>query len=336
MIKFKKVAMVLGISSVTFASALSFQPQQASALNVPWGSIAWKIISYTSNTLYSVEPSYETGPYGYRIGLGSIGFNNKGNSGFGATAKVNARLQAAGEEFTARATSDWTNFTGKLAVSFIDLRDNSIPKSQTITSGQSAIYPVNHNNANFDILFSNTKSDNWALYVIGSSYYNSFGVLDDSKRDVFDGKGKRFESETINGNFHIIPSKSHIESNKIDKNAPLNMQQLNEQGYDREAQTFVDTLKDFDAGDVINFTDKVKKVTYDSSSDVTTFVFDDGKSGAIEWPFSGKYDKKYPVGSNINLTFKVVNFDGQYETIDYIKNSKENSKPESLGKYIKR
>ena len=160
--------------------------------------------------------------------------------------------------------------------------------------------------------FISTQTYKWQLYY--AHYYdaNTRATLPDVEENFyFDNNGRvyQFSNNVSNGVRAVVP-------------AILDITQLNNQFINPSDGTTVDYLKDFNAGDTINFSDTIVNIDYNATEDVTTFYFIEDNSGEhIGWKFAGDLTDEYAMGDIMNLKFDVLNVatyqDITFESLDY-------------------
>lgn len=95
---------------------------------------------------------------------------------------------------------------------------------------------------------------------------------------------------------------------------------LLKQFYDEGIQNYVTSLKDYDIGDKLIFSDVIGKLEYDVERGCTYISFD-SETGAVSWPFRGNLTSRFSVGSRLTLEFEIVeDFTSNgivFENIDY-------------------
>lgn len=130
------------------------------------------------------------------------------------------------------------------------------------------------------------------------------------------------------------PEISTFDLNK--KDAVLSMFDLNNQFIASDG-TFVDYLKDYDAGDILNFKDIIKDVIYISDTNSTSFIISDGDSDH-EFRFNGNLTDQYHMGDSLSLEFKIIDLaesdNHVYEGLNYEIHSDDTVFPE-ISDYLK-
>lgn len=160
--------------------------------------------------------------------------------------------------------------------------------------------------------FISTENYKWQLYY--AHYYNA---------------NTRTSLPAVEENFYFGNNNRVYQfSNAVSKNsrttAPtvLDITQLNDQFINPADGKNVDYLKDFNAGDTVNFSDTIVDISYSAIENATTFYFMEGISGEnIGWKFAGDLTNAYTIGDNLTLKFDVLNvatYQGiTFESLDY-------------------
>lgn len=106
---------------------------------------------------------------------------------------------------------------------------------------------------------------------------------------------------------YFIPSTEHLVSaDSSDTFSPtvLDTDMLLEQFFDSQTGNYVTSLKNYDIGDNLYFSDTIKNVQYDSIEDCTYISFD-SVTGTVSWPFDGDLTKRFKANDTLSLTFSV-------------------------------
>lgn len=155
--------------------------------------------------------------------------------------------------------------------------------------------------------YISSQTYKWQLYY--AHYYNA---------------NTRAELPNVEGNFYFGDNNRVYQFstlNNVHKRsiapAVVDITQLNNQFINPSDGKNVDYLKDFDAGDFVNFSDTIVDISYDSIENATTFYFtEDVHDENIGWKFRGDLTNEYSIGDTVNLEFEVMNI-GTYEDITF-------------------
>ncbi|MCP3773751.1 hypothetical protein NLX71_10550 [Paenibacillus sp. MZ04-78.2] len=357
MIKKNKIILTAILSLATaFSSAQSFASADApsvnntankeadlysqSAIKIPWASLGFNVIKYLGNTyLFSREATSNDYPSKTTVSSGTIGFNNKGNSGYGASAKHDVHVDYAKNEIDAFGQTSLLNWLDKISIIITDSSGNDVVSS-TATHNQHVNYSA-PNSGWYTVRWVNTAATNWDLWVqvwkFGEPGYPTFYKTSPNNTPQLirktDGK-EVLAVEENNGKTYILPSKTHKNYASINKKNSLTAKDLYNQLYDNELKEQVSVFKDFVVGDNIIFEDEIQSVSFDSNNNYTILGFKDASGDILRWAFNGNLTKELQANSKIMLQFKVVQDIGTFETLDYLKEARESKAAPSIEKYI--
>ena len=160
--------------------------------------------------------------------------------------------------------------------------------------------------------YVSSQTYKWQLYY--AHYYNAnnrAGLPEVEDNFYFGDNNRVYQFSTANN-----PQKRSVAPAVVD------MTMLNNQFVNPADGNNVDYLKDFDAGDVINFSDTIIDIDYNSAENATTFYFtEDTHDELIGWKFMGDLTTDYSIGDTLDLTFEVMNIetykDITFESLDY-------------------
>lgn len=290
----------------------------------PWRTVlkySYKIADYYKNKFINRKPTTNFGINRDTISSGTINFNNKYKSGYGAFVKKDIRATRGGHEIEMWANSGALFWTGKIGVSLKD-KNGNYRINRTVGHNQYSWYKVpSWNTGSYVAEYSTTEKASWNLWV-GYCHYSRGGGGRERPLPQFEKQGN-ITGSIVNGNVledikfkdignkrYILPSNSHMnsKSNKMNKvgRSYYSFSQLHEQFYDYSLGIYVDVAKDFSVGDTILISDDIVSLEYNEVKDETKFgfKFKDEKVDYIH--FSGNLTNEYDVGDNIKFQFKLL------------------------------
>ena len=289
----------------------------------------WYIIKKASNAYYSKPP---TVTYGYNWTQSSTGsiFFNLGTTG--ASTKIIVYLPDSTYSIEAWANCDAINWTQKISVLLTNKNNNDVI-NKSITRAQLTYYSPKSSYGNHTLRFVENDVYKWNCYYkvidhdkqIPPTYQSISNPGTVSSAFSASDRNQVIEyTNDIDGNVYVIPSDR--EKNLMLKPV-LNMEELSKQLYDSSLQTYVDDFKDFDIGDTILFSDKIKDIKYNEENNSTSFTFS-SFNGDVVWEFNGDLTNQYQKWDRLNLQFNVVESystnDYVFETLDYIQEGLNN------------
>lgn len=299
-------------------------------------SLGFKILSYASNTwLFHREANQYIGENSIEINSGTIGFNNKDNSGYGASSKHDVIIDRTSEQIQTFAQTDFWSMLLNTTISVIitDPNNNDVV-SKTITHGQYVLYNPSRTGTH-TIRYVTQDKHNWDLYITLRNWQISTNVA-----SVLDTNGQEIPALLENGKVYVYPSESHQNSSmkrlyNSFNNYSLSLADLQDQVYDNELKRSVYNLRDFNIGDSIHFADTIASLEYDANNNYTLFGFKNKDGDIVEWVFEGDLTSKFNVGKTLELNLTVVEEVNGFETIDLIKNFQNSGGvAENIEKYL--
>lgn len=317
-------------AAVETLASVSIKPGQLAGLG-------FKVIKWASNTwLVKAEASQNIYDNSIDISSGTIGFNNKGDSGYGSSSKHDVKVENIGEQIQTFAETDFINmFTAKISV-IITNPFNSDVLSKTVTHEQYVLYNPTATGTH-TIRYVDENKLNWNLYITLRNYQisPSFNYLQETS--VIDSQGTELPAVYNGDKIYIIPSKNHKETGSKQKlsKTTLSLVDLQNQFYDTTLQKNVRSLKNYNIGDSIHFKDTIASIKYDSDNNRTLIGFYDKDGDIVDWVFSNDLSNRFSVGDTIDLNLHVVEEVSGFENIDLIKNFQSNGEiAESIDKYL--
>lgn len=300
--------------------------------------LGFKVLQYGTNTwLFHPEATTYQGSTQLEVTSGKIGFNNKGDSGYGASTKHNVIVDSTDEQIQTFAETDWLNmFTSKIVLIISDPYNNDVV-SKTLSHEQYVLHNPSRTGT-YTIRYADESKLNWNLYIYLRNYQ-----INPSSINVLGIDGTEVPALYKNDKIYIYPSESHTKSKFIDKllgntlslNKTLSYIDLQKQIYDSELNRNVRDFKDYNIGDTIFFKDKIASIEYDPSNNRTLIGFNDQDNDIVNWVFKEDLTDRFKVGDSIKLKLKVVEEVAGFENIDLIKNFQDSEEmPENIDNYL--
>lgn len=307
------MVMCFSIGTTAFAASTSDvnTTDSEKASNINWWEIGWIILSDYVEKLIDLDgQSIKDSDWAYLVSP-SVEYNT-GDMG----PEVYFRPQVDNTVGTIRMHGHRIIFVDVFAQLALILSDASGETVSQATTGTNQY--MFYTKASGDVSgkwkaqFISTETYKWQLYY--AHYYNA------NTRAALPAVEENFYF----GNNNRVYQFSNIASNTSRTVVPtvLNITQLNDQFINPSDGKTVDYLKDFNAGDTVNFSDTIVEISYNAAENATTFYFTEGTSGEnIGWKFAGDLTNEYTIGDNLSLKFDVLNvatYQGiTFESLDY-------------------
>lgn len=246
-----------------------------------------------SNELMDVPGKTEYSDGWVRKSTGGIKFNSSEN---GASIQLKADLGKANLKLDAFPNIDPLHWNEE--ITFLLTSPNNVDVvSKTLTHNQHAFFDSTTPYGEYTAHFVEESSLVWKCYLtltdwdVGSRASSEMPyVIDPDTEQVY-----------------FIPSTEHLVSaDSSDTFSPtvLDTDMLLEQFFDSQTGNYVTSLKNYDIGDNLYFSDTIKNVQYDSIEDCTYISFD-SVTGTVSWPFDGDLTKRFKANDTLSLTFSV-------------------------------
>lgn len=313
------LSLLMSMNITTFANSNSstLQPHEELAAKVNWWKIGWVILTdyveklinldgkskKDSTMVYMVSPSieYNTGKTG-----GEVYFRPEVNKTIGNIRMHGHRIIAI-------------DVFAKLNLILSDSSGRTVKQATTQTNQYMFYTPKSSDKfGKWKAQFVSAQSYKWQLYYahyVSSKSRSASPEVEDGF--YFADNNRVYQYSDMNAN--------SVETYSTPP-AVVDITQLNKQFINPSDGKVVDYLKDFNDGDVVNFSDTIEEISYDATEDATTFYFTESISGEkIGWKFDGNLTDEYSAGSTLNLKFKVVNVDNYkditFESLDYFESA---------------
>lgn len=304
-----------------------------------WVKAGFGVLKYATNTwLFHREATETVYSYIITISSGTVGFNNKDNSGYGSSARHQVYINAINQLIDTWPETSVLNWLDKISVLITDESTNADVVSKTATHEQHTYYTAKHH-GNYMIRWIDDAKMNWDLWLsVWDAEYGGIGSrsAEDPNKiyTLKNSDGIENQAKRIEGNYYFIPSNDHKKSVKFDEKKALSIIELQDQLYDNKLNREVQQFKNYNSGSNLVVADKIQTLVYDKENDRTVFGFNAKDGEILEWAFSGDLTGNYSIGDVLKLKFKVVNKAGEFETLDYLQEARANDKAPNLSDYI--
>lgn len=270
---------------------------------------AWQLAKAGSNELMNVSGKTEYSDGWVRKSTGGIKFNSGEN---GASIQLKVNLGKSNLHLDAFPNIDPLHWNEQLSF-ILTSPDNKDVVSKTLTHNQHALFDSESPYGEYTARFIDESSLVWNCYltltdwdVESRSSLNATYTIDPDTEQVY-----------------FIPSAEHLapaDSSETFSSKTLDTNMLLEQFFDNQIDNYVTSLKDYNIGDKVYFSDTIKNVEYDSEEDCTYISFD-SSTGVVSWPFDGDLTARFKTNDTLSLTFSVVeDFSDEnivFENLDY-------------------
>lgn len=269
----------------------------------------WKLIKAGSNKLIDVPGKTEYAEGWVRKSTGGINFNSEEN---GASIQIPVNLGKSNLNMDAFPYIDPLHWNEKLSF-ILTSPENTDVISKTLTHNQHAFYDSASPYGEYTARFIEDSQLTWNCYVTLTDWDVGARAITDNDYLI---KPTTDQVYLIPSNEHLAPAKApNSNSTPI-----LNTNQLLNQFFDNNIDNYVTSLKDYNIGDIVHFSDTIKNIEYDSNNDCTYISFD-SSTGTVSWPFQGNLTNRFNTNDTISLEFSVVeDFSNQnitFENINY-------------------
>lgn len=305
-----------------------------------WVKAGFGVLKYATNTwLFHREATETIYDHVITISSGTVGFNNKNNSGYGSSARHRVYINGINQLIDTWPETSVLNWLDKISVLITDESNNTDVVSKTATHEQHTYYTAPHH-GNYMIRWIDDAKMNWDLWLsVWDAEYGGIGsrsIAEDTNK-VYTFKnadGIENQAKKIEGNYYFIPSNDHKKSDKFDGEKVLSIIDLQDQLYDNKLNREVQQFKNYDSGSNLVVADTIQTLVYDKENDRTVFGFKAKNGEILEWAFSGDLTENYSTGDVLKLNFKVVNKAGEFETLDYLLEARTNDAAPNLSDYL--
>lgn len=306
------ITMCMSLGTTAFAyenNDLNVSEEKAS--NINWWEIGWIILTdyveklinldgqsvKDSNWAYLVSPSveYNTGDMGPEVYFRPEVNNNVGT------------IRMHGHRVI------FVDIFADLALILSDASGDTVSQATTGTN-QYMFYTKQSGDTSgkWKAQFISTETYKWQLYYAHYYNANTRTILPPVEDGFYFGENNR------------VYQFSDVSSCNTLSDAPIvvDMTGLNNQFINPTDGKTVDYLRDFDAGDMVSFSDVIVDIQYSNSENATTFYFIEDTTGdKIGWKFNGNLTSEYEIGDNLQLEFEVLDvatYQGiTFESLDY-------------------
>lgn len=241
------------------------------------------------------------------------------------------------------------NPTGKMVISVTDPNREDVV-ARSVGSNQTVSFNVGNHGVlgTYEIRYSTPHSHKWNLWPRFWHYLdNGQPCIPEIGCMVPEGTpqeftlyrmqdGVRVTAVQVGDRVFIKPSPQHaaVKSRTAADQHYLTMADLQRQFYDPTIGVDVYDLADYEPGDTVLIRDRLVEVRYDAASDETTLVFSDEEGLHLDWAFRGNLTDRYAAGDTITLKFKVVEYAGEFEILDYMETLWTDGRAPALDNYL--
>lgn len=325
----KKVKKKFGIGLLTFLMALSiinvnsYNVEAINYLSLVKTAL-WKIAVYGDTAYFYRSPRIVEGPNWVQSNTGDQYFNKE----VGASVKVRINLGKSNMNLDCFAqTTPLQMFFAKLSVILLSPDGSETLINRTVTHNQHSYYSTKAPYGIYTLLFVDQDKTKWDCYYTLTDY--NYGLT--SSTNTLSSETVSIatnNNELASGIIDVNTDKSYIlrtddllKKDKINIHKAINIEELDEQFYDDMLGMYVNTMKDYEIGDTVLFSDSIVDIEYNDEDDYTIFYLESSDT-TILWPFAGDLRSEYRPGDTLDLQFDVVeefSSDGNlFTNIDYL------------------
>lgn len=268
-----------------------------------WYEWAWKVLQYVGGKVNwdSKTPSYKAGVNMDQCSSGAHTFNNGSNAGK-LKHDITVRKISNDEIDCFVENSNPLNWGKKALIAYYNPSGKELG-NKSVTHEQH--YYLNPSGSgNFTAEFSTANNDTWNCYI---HYWHYDG--ENGKSLLTSNNDSELEFYRIGERVYRIPSDSYkrecVSREYENPKEVISLNELLEQMYDEKTGHYVKQYKDYNVGECIGIEEKIKDIYYNSTLNITYFVFDTVE-GECEWGFEGDLTKEFEKEQIIKFRFEVV------------------------------
>lgn len=308
---------ILLAGSIVFST-----PQKTEA---GWQKWVGKGVFYVLNAIvekyYNIPAKNSTGHYGSTITPGTLKFNQ---GKVGTSVKFPIYAQKKGHSVALYIEASPGNWFKHVALILTNSKGKDvINKSVNPSQIKGYKFPKKERYVARFVVTNKMKGAPYIAY----RYDGANGIFKSVKTIEDDGIQNL-------GSYGDVLKADFKETTKIKKT--MNIYELTNEMKD-DSENYVYSMRNFKAGDTINFKDIIHSVEYDSDEAMTTFTFESNYGDDYFLTFANDLTSKYKKGQTLNLKFKVesLNNSEEYSVPNYYKALLDGEgKVPSIDKYL--